>query len=254
MNGLNGLNEFVLKLTGLTQHCGLAMHILGYTESQPIWLLTPIYPNNGPHILVAAGFHGDEPAGPWGILHFLESSTPTISARANLSFLPIVNPTGFQAARHVNDRGEDPNRGFCHVPFNGFVPSREGTILLEQLHELRPLATDGFVSLHEDIEQERFYLYTFEDSNGPGPFSEVLRTAGTEYFMTMPDGIVEGSPNRGGVIFRQCDGSFEDCLFHAGVPRTACTETPGLQNIHERIKTNANIINAFLTFTIGACS
>ena len=37
-------------------------------------------------------------------------------------------------------------------------------------------------------------------------------------------------------------------MFHRGVPRTACTETPGQAEIFKRIEANAAIIHAFCKF------
>ena len=151
---------------------------------------------------------GDEPAGPWGILRFLETKAPTFGQHVNVSFFaPVINPTGFRALRRVNDWGEDPNRGFCHNQVDQPALSREGRILLEHLDDLRLLAADGFVSLHEDTEQEQFYLYTFEESDGPGLFSDMLRTVGTKYFPLVPGGMIDGSLINGGLSFRHCDSS-----------------------------------------------
>lgn len=51
--------------------------------------------------------------------------------------------------------------------------------------------------------------------------------------------------NRNGVSFRQCDGSFEDYLFHEGVPYTACTETPGMEDINRRVEANTRLMEEF---------
>ncbi len=208
-------------------------------------------PSQGPLCAGRRWFSRRRTGRPWGILRFLETKAPTFGQHVNVSFLPVINPTGFRALRRVNDWGEDPNRGFCHNQVDQPALSREGRILLEHLDDLRLLAADGFVSLHEDTEQEQFYLYTFEESDGPGLFSDMLRTVGTKYFPLVPGGIIDGSLINGGLSFRHCDSSFEDCLFHAGVPRTACTETPGLLDIQYRITANAEIIRAFAEYAVA---
>lgn len=63
-------------------------------------------------MLISAGFHGEEAAGPWGMLHFLSELQQDIFERINLSLLPLVNPTGFAKGHRFNKFGENPNRGF----------------------------------------------------------------------------------------------------------------------------------------------
>jgi len=238
------------RLYHLGSKRGFLVQKLGVVEKDPILLLMLKRFNNGPNLLIAAGFHGEEPAGSWAVLHFLETAPQKLISRANLSFLPVVNPTGFRSGKRENYWGEDPNRGFCHTNSGRPEPSREGLILIKHLPMLRSLAKDGFLSLHEDVEQSQFYIYTFENANAPGPFSETLRSEEAKFFSPYPDGILEGGLVRNGIIFRHCDGSFEDLLFHEGIHRTACTETPGLLDINKRVEVNVCIITAFVRFAI----
>jgi predicted deacylase len=224
---------------------------LGKIGSYPLLLLTPKQMVDGPNLMIAAGFHGEEPAGCWGILQYLGTLADDNLPRANISFLPLVNPTGFREGRRVNDWGENPNRGFCHTDSGVPEPTREGQILLDNLSRFRILAKDGFVSLHEDSDQKRFYIYTFEKGPRAGDFSEALRRAEAKLFEPCPDGEVEGSIVQNGIVYCECDGSFEDLLFHEGVPRTACTETPALLDINQRIAGNVNIIRAFVDFAVS---
>lgn len=244
------VDVFTQQLYQLTAKKGFLVKRLGNVKSDPVLLLIPKELKNGPNILIAAGFHGEEPAGCFGILHFLETMPQRFISKANISFLPMVNPTGFRSRKRTNAWNENPNKGFCHTNSGNPEPSHEGLILMKHLHLLKSLANDGFISLHEDVEQERFYLYTFENTNTTGPFSEVLRTEEAKFFMPYPDGELEGGSVRNGIIFRHCDGSFEDLLFHEGIHRTACTETPGLSDIEKRIEANASIITAFVRFAV----
>lgn len=237
--------ELRRRLAVETRRLGLEPVELGVVADEPIVLLRAPPGRAGPRLLVAAGFHGEEPAGCWGILRFLERSADLV---ASMSFLPIVNPTGIRAGRRVNDWGENPNAGFCHPELGRPDPSREGAILMRHADLLTELGRDGFVSLHEDIEEREFYLYTFEESAAPGPFSAALVDVERRFFSPKPDGVVEGATVRGGVIFRHCDSSFEDLLFHRGVPRTACTETPGLEPFARRVEANCAIVERVLEF------
>jgi hypothetical protein len=224
---------------------GLGVDALGEVGAWPILLLRPLDgAASRPWLLIAAGFHGEEPAGCWGILHFLKQAPTGLFQLANLSFLPVVNPTGFRLDRRRNDWGENPNQGFCAASVHQLQPSREGAILVAHLPRLKRLADDAFVSLHEDVEQETFYLFTFERSAEPGPFTRALYQAERRFFEPHPDGILEDYSMKGGLVYRACDGTFEDRLFHEGIPRTACTETPGRLDLDLRIEANAAIITA----------
>jgi hypothetical protein len=230
----------------------LQLHIeeLGKVQDKPIFLISPKQLSSGPHILIAGCFHGDEPAGSWSILRFLKNlkSYPT---DFNLSFLPLVNPTGFERKIRTNYLNQDSNRGYCHTQSGSPEPSEEGIILLRQLPKVNILAQDIFLSLHEDWELTKFYIYSFEESHEPGLFTEALKFAERQYFEPYPDGLLEGGTVKDGVIFKFCDGSFEDMLFHNGTKMTACTETPGKMNLETRINANSYIIDRLCKFTLS---
>jgi predicted deacylase len=231
------------------EELGYACQELGRVAELPINLIYPRAPHAGPSLLVTGAFHGEEPSGAWGILKFLLQNSHYLKS-ANLSFVPIVNPTGFAAATRHNYLRQNPNRGF--VPeVSQLRLSSEGEIILSHIDGLLPLASDGFLSLHEDWEQTHAYLYAFERADEPGPFSFALREALSEFFPILPSGQWEGQKVDRGVILNDSDGSFEDKLFRMGVPRTACTETPGAQPPAKRIACNSRIIQAFAEFHLA---
>lgn len=51
---------------------GLVYRELGMIDSYPIMLLTPQTTSDARKILVAAGFHGNEYAGVWGVINYLQ--------------------------------------------------------------------------------------------------------------------------------------------------------------------------------------
>ena len=248
-------DRLMQRLRELAVRHSLHVRNLGDIEGDPLLLLTPAILNNGPRLLFAAAFHGDEPGGCWGIAHFLDQAESLGSL--NWSFLPLVNPSGFRRHQRTNLWGEDPNRGFFynhpteHRGPNEPPPSREGQVLLKHLPLLMALASQGFLSLHEDVEYSKCYLYAFEGTQTPGPFSQVLRAAATEFFEVFPDGPLEGGFVRDGIIFGYRDGSFEDLLFHAGIPWTASTESPGLADINKRVEANSRLIAALGEFALA---
>jgi hypothetical protein len=98
---------------------------LGLVGGDTLWLLErPARHPDAPHRLIAAGFHGEEPAGPWGVLRYFEAASNSELNAVHLCVLPVVNATGFRADTRFNAWGENPNRG--HGRHAGAAPSREG--------------------------------------------------------------------------------------------------------------------------------
>ena len=228
------------------QKIGYALRELGRVADLPINLIYPVSVRSGPRLLIAAAFHGEEPSGAWGILKFLMQDSARLT-NVNLSFIPIVNPSGFMAASRYNHLGQNPNSGF--VPdVDDSEPSQEGKVLLANIDQLIELGSDGFLALHEDWEQSEAYLYSFEKANKPGDFSFALRNALAAFFPIMSSERWEGHPVEAGIVFNHSDGSFEDRLFRSGVPRTACTETPGTEPASRQIACNCRIIEEFADY------
>ena len=227
---------------------------LGIVADLPLYLLETANPQpHRPSVLIAAGFHGDEPAGVWASLIFAKNfHRMSYHEYANVSILPLVNPTGFCAITRTNYRGQDPNRGYCHTASGIPEVSSEGDILISNSEHLKRCSSDGFISLHEDWEETRFYLYAFERTSQPDCLSQTLREVEARFFDKYPDGEVEGAEVNDGVVFCACDGSYEDYLFHCGIPRTACTETPGKLGLQLRIRANIELIKAFVGLAIDA--
>lgn len=203
---------------------GLEIQELGRVGAHPLLYLSP---RAKPLLLVAGGFHGDEPAGSWAILRWLETAPePAVP----VGFLPLVNPTGYALGTRLNAAGMDPNRGFFtdRAP----LPSMEGQILLDRLDHIAP--AEAFLTLHEARDADGFFLLAFEDT--PSQFSARLLLTGVEQF---------GLDTRSFDFLRR-EGSFEDYLYHEGLQRAACTETPVDLDQEARIRGNVALIETFV--------
>lgn len=235
---------------------------LGISGEWPLWYLrtTQSFRANNLRILIASGFHGEEQAGPLSLLKWIETFDPTLFRKIDLSFLPVVNPIAFHKKQRYNDLKQISNCGFCH-PESGEQPSEEGVILLKHSQLLTLSARDGFLSLHEDITENKCYLYAFEHSTIPTIFTYTLRDELVKFFpipldneTVVSDATVttEMKHNQAsaiaehGVVFKHCDGSFEDWLFHEGTKKCIVTETPGKYPLVKRIEANIAMINKFM--------
>lgn len=237
---------YAARLDDLAARLGLRRALLGQPGGEPLCLFTPLAdPGRRPRLLVASGLHGDEPAGPWGLLRFLERADRRALDACSLSLLPVVNVTGFRNGTRLNAWGEDPNRGYLHAD-GASGPSREGAAILAHAADVLALASDGFLACHEDPALACAYVYSLERRQSPGPFSIALREVLARRFPIHPDGLVDGCPVRDGIVFNHHDSSLEAWFMRNGSARAACTETPGQCAIDERIEANAGLIEAFV--------
>ncbi|MBV8117536.1 MAG: succinylglutamate desuccinylase/aspartoacylase family protein [Candidatus Eremiobacteraeota bacterium] len=104
-----------------------------------------------PTIAIAAGVHGDEPAGPWALLEMVETGAfdPAFAYR----LWPCTNPTGFDAGTRESIDGVDINRSFGR---GGQSPEAKA-ILTANRDRKFVLSLD----LHEDADAIGFYCYEY---------------------------------------------------------------------------------------------
>ena len=102
-------------------------------------------------VLISAGIHGDEPCGVETILAFLEKNKyEKFLDKWELTFLPCINPYGYEFGTRENHDGKDLNRLFKHTdpPIEvAFVKN-----FFEKPYDLT-------IELHEDYISHGYYLY-----------------------------------------------------------------------------------------------
>ncbi|WP_432459803.1 N-acetyl-ornithine deacetylase [Agarivorans sp. QJM3NY_25] len=250
----NDIHAFYHLLAEQMQGLALTKKTLGHIEGYPLELYQSANPQPKlANVLISAGFHGEEAAGPWGMLKFLSTLDPSITEQLNLSLLPLVNPTGFKAGHRFNQFGENPNRGFL-VDKGRAKPaedcSREGQLLIAQQALLKNLSQDGILTCHEDVLQHNCYVYSFEPEAAAGPFSYTLRDSLAEYFPVAADESIDGCKLEDGLIHNHYDSSFESCLVKLGAKRGACSETPALEDFDQRINANCAVMQQFVRASI----
>ncbi len=104
-----------------------------------------------PTVALAAGLHGDEPAGPWALIELVESGA--LDARFAYRIWPCINPTGYEAGTRANESGIDINR-----TFGGGGGSLESRAVLDgDRGRTFVLSLD----LHENCDASGFYCYEY---------------------------------------------------------------------------------------------
>lgn len=192
-----------------------------------------------PRVLLSAGIHGDEPAGPHAVLELLESEgkTPDVLNDINLTIFPLINPSGFQNRTRASKDGIDLNREFAKGH-----PAREIRCLMDVL---RYRTFHLSVEFHEDIDTRGFYLYEhFPDHRQPiAP--EVIGTLEGAGYPILKDPVIEGMPAHNGIIhprrarrakFRRHGWPQALYMYRHGTRRTFTLETPALIDFSTRVQ------------------
>jgi len=216
---------------------------------QPFPLLSASTPGRR-SVVITAGFHGDEKAGPLTLLeHGADVVTYARERGVGLRIYPCVNPSGFEAHTRYNASGERPNNDFLryelapgvwrdelrtgeaflrYVPADGAGMPKETAALAAELG--RHAAPAAALDLHQDnfIHGALFYAYIFGDA---ADYRPMLARSGA-LVPVLRDSIVDSGHEPGSDVradhegFIVChDGSITDHFHRAGVPWTAAIET-----------------------------
>jgi hypothetical protein len=127
----------------------------------------------GDHILpaihLAAGVHGDEPAGPHALLELLERDA--LDPRFSYRVWACTNPTGYDARTRESIDRVDVNRTFSR---GGSSPESRAIIMAN-----RDFKFELTIDLHEDDEAAGFYCYEYGGAGIGRSVVDVLASNGT---------------------------------------------------------------------------
>ncbi len=121
-----------------------------------------------PTIAIAAGVHGDEPAGPYGLLALVEAGD--LEPRFAYRLWPCTNPSGCAAATRENGEGHDINRSFGR---GGQTPEARAIVTANRDRKFA-LSLD----LHEDCDAAGFYCYEYGEGDVGRAVIESVASAG----------------------------------------------------------------------------
>jgi len=199
-------------------------------------------------VLITAGFHGDEKAGPLTLVkHAPEIVRYARERRVGLRLYPCINPSGFEAHTRYNLSGERPNNDFLQYEvtpgtWRGELRQGQGHLRCEPS---RPAAKEAAslratlalqsvpeaaLDLHQDnfIHGALFYVYLFGER---APYRPLVARSGAQVPI-LRSSVVDSGHEPGtdvvadaeGII--EChDGSITDHYHRAGSRYTAAIET-----------------------------
>lgn len=122
-----------------------------------------------PSIHIAAGVHGDEPAGPHALLALVEHDD--LDPRFSYRLWACTNPTGYDAGMRESVDGIDVNRTFGR---GGSSPESKAIITAN-----RDLKFALSIDLHEDDEASGFYCYEYGGAEIGRGLVDMVASTGT---------------------------------------------------------------------------
>jgi predicted deacylase len=193
-------------------------------------------------LIITAGFHGEEPAGPLTLAaHLSEIAQYARSRGVGLRVYPCINPSGFESGSRYNASDERPNNDFLRYEvepgvFKGELNDGEA-FLRHELHRGGPKETRALVEELSglpppvaalDIHQDRYlagawtYAYVFGDRE---PYRPLMRAASAHAKVAGLHLVDElrRTDHDGLIAFH--DGSVTDFFHRQGARYTATLET-----------------------------
>lgn len=214
------------------------------TEGAAVYPLLDVRTPGDRILLITAGFHGDEKAGPLTLLEHLPEIVRHAAARnVGLRIYPCLNPSGFADHTRYNRSGEYPNNDFLRYEvapgrwvgelaagtrFLRWTVNREGPKETRAIvAELERLATPhAALDLHQDpwLDGSLSYFYTFGERDAYLPLvqaADALVPVARRALVDDDDGV----HTDGDGLIEFHDGSVTDYLHRRDVPFTAALET-----------------------------
>ena len=142
--------------------------------------------------MISAGIHGDEPSGVEAICSFLENNRfDNFSDEWELTFLPCLNPYGYEHGLRENHEGKDLNRLFKHES-----PATEGRFA----KSIFDSSYDLTIELHEDFMTPGYYLYQKGTHAEDDLLGKKILQAVKNIMPINLNGEIDGCSAQGGII------------------------------------------------------
>lgn len=244
-----------------------AVQFMGFVNEElmlyPLFFLSIVGKEvvNPKDVFISAGVHGEEPAGVYTLLKFLEHDVYDFLGDYCFLIFPCINPFGFEHNYRFNSNGIDVNRQFKLDSISHEADKvmkvlsrfdRMKFVCTIDLHETDPNWTDeGFTA---DANPKTFYLWeTCADKSiriGDKVISEVKKTAEV---CDWPK--IYGDTNSGGVIWypegcgnqTYAQGTTLDAYLNRYyTPQSFTTETPCGWDMEKRVAVNIVAIRTIL--------
>lgn len=192
-------------------------------------------------LLLTAGFHGEEPAGPLTIAERFDDITAYAKSKdVGLHIFPCINPSGFEGHHRYNASKEQPNNDFIRYEtapgvwkgeLHGEQPLRFALYdggpkeTRAARAELAKLPTPmGALDLHQDdwMEGEATYAYVFGED---GWYVPLVHASSHHAKVAVHCAVDEYNRTDAHGLIRYHDGSVTDWFYRRGTRFCAALET-----------------------------
>lgn len=163
----------------------------------PLFILHLGRPAEGrKNVMMAAGIHGDEPAGVEAAMRFVETNSGNEELLSQFSFVvfPCNNPTGWELDSRENWKGIDLNRQFATRK-----QEPEAEIITRAL---QGQCFDVVFEMHEDVDSPGFYLYEIAENSDYHVGERIIQAVADAGMPVNLSECIEGLPAAGGLIRR----------------------------------------------------
>lgn len=240
----------VQRWRAVARAAGLRLRQFAETPAYPLYCLITPSVADGAGIYISAGIHGDEPAGPEGLVTWAERHLDKLR-QWPLMLFPCLNPAGLLNNTRANEDGLDLNRLF----------DKETSLVINALKEL--LAPHRFalaLTLHEDYDAQGAYLY--EVQRVPPHWGESLLKVVSRIVPIDPRMRIDGRGARAGLVRRRFDrkrfaamGYPEAIYLHVHhAVRSLTFETPSEFAIQQRVAAHVAVIEECVRRTLSTQS
>lgn len=241
--------KLIFELIKLAELHKFEVKLIGQEKFKKINAVYPIYritinPEAKIKFCIATGMHGDEIAGPLSIYYLLKNPKKYFDPKICYYIYPTISPTAFDLRRRFDDDNKELNslsqktlRNRCYHEIKCYFK------------DFKKLKIDAFLSIHEDVGQEKFYAYI--NSYDQEIYEQIMKN-GKRHFGIMERRKIDGRfSNRKGMIIGGHDRSTEDWIFTHKKPFVCLTtETPAKnKDLKLRIDTdlkNIQILNKYI--------
>lgn len=219
-------------------------------------------------VLLTAGFHGEEPAGPLTLLEHLPEILAHASARGvGLTIYPCINPSGFEDGTRYNRSGERPNNDFLryqvaggawkgelspHEPFIAWRMSEGGPKETQALRKDLSAQPDflAALDLHQDrwVQSPHVYAYVQPDR---GDYVPLIETSG-QVLPPLRNARLDElySTDHHGLTFGP-DGSITEYAMRRGARWAATLETTTISSLADCHQVNMVWVRGFIDLAAG---
>ena len=241
MRRINGgrYNTYITKKLNAISSIQNNLDIIGCINNYPFYRILLSHPSeSNDTVLISAGIHGDEPAGPTAIFLFLERNNTHLFKHFNFLILPCINIYGFEHNKRENADGIDLNRSFERDEI------AEVNIVKQAIQGMRFAFTIDF---HEDWEATGFYLYENKSDKawmGPAIINEVKKMGDIDKSSSESDiPLYEGGSQVDPAWGRE---GFTPFLYHFHTDHVIISETPTSWNLEQRAKAHLTTLDTLL--------